>query len=197
VKRESPAQRQKARLVWPLIGGFAASSVTVFMVFAFVGQSLRASAVWHVLLPASLVVCAVMDVVFPRIRCSIFRRQTPRDLMARTTPRIGAFLWGLDTGSVFSTFRASSGAWAALAVAAAGWAPPWIGFLYAIGFGGPLALLVCANSDRTLRFRSLSQFIRADARAVVQTLGSHAQLARNVSAALALAAAATSIASSL
>lgn len=70
-------------------------------------------------------------------------RQTPKSLLhlgehAWLTP----FIWGLDTGMVWSTYRVSFCSWLLLAMTLVGLAPPWIGAVYGLSFAGPLVLAV-------------------------------------------------------
>jgi hypothetical protein len=146
VKRE-PRLVAKGRVTVPLVAGFTISALAVFGLASLIGQQLgggpavplRAAAV------AVLVVCVAADLAFPRIRCSVVRRQTPKDLVHRLPRELVGFVWGLDTGTVVSTYRASAASFAALAVVFAGWAPPWAGALYAGGFCIPLLAIVATE----------------------------------------------------
>lgn len=68
------------------------------------------------------------------------RRQTPKALVysGRIDRGLGTFIWGLDTGSAFSTYRVSFGTFAVFGAGLLGFAPGWIGLAYAAGFLVPL-----------------------------------------------------------
>lgn len=71
-------------------------------------------------------------------RCSLGpRRQTPQDWGYRY--RLGTLFWGLDTGLPFTTVRASVLPFTGVALATLGFARPWMGAVYAVGFCGALA----------------------------------------------------------
>lgn len=129
-------------MVVPLVAGFVLSASAVFAAVWAVGDLLRGSSIPGWALPFALALCAAADVAFPRVRFPMLRRQTPKQLVGRFHPVLGGFLWGLDTGSVVSTFRASAASWAALVLVAAGWSPVWSGLVYAAAFCLPLATVV-------------------------------------------------------
>jgi hypothetical protein len=126
--------------------GFAVSSSAIFAVLAGVGSSLAG-----VLPPLALLIIAVVliglvvvvDASHPRLPLPMLRRQTPRGLAHRFPPQATLMLWGLDTGTVVSTYRVTGMSWSALLLAATGSVPWWSGLTYAAGFSLPL--LVLAN----------------------------------------------------
>src|ERR1700741_1812477 len=70
------------------------------------------------------------------LRLPMLRRQTPKAL-----PLPGALrglVWGLDTGTMVSTYRTSGISWAALALAVLAGGPAWAGGAYASGVCLPL-----------------------------------------------------------
>ncbi|MQA84600.1 MAG: hypothetical protein GEV03_08255 [Streptosporangiales bacterium] len=71
-------------------------------------------------------------------------RQTSKRLYYSRGPRIGAFVWGLDTGLSVTTYRVSATTWAALGLTALHIAPVWTGISYGLGFALPImaAILV-------------------------------------------------------
>src|SRR5262249_50797602 len=81
---------------------------------------------------------------------------TPRHLIATVPRPIGGLLWGLDTGSVFSTFRASAASWATALLIMDGWAPWWIGGGYGVAFSVPLGLLILVGEARARLINALS-----------------------------------------
>lgn len=126
-----------------LLLGFAVSSIAAFATTSLIGSAARtAFSLPAVLLAFALAACALIDLTFPRIRPTLFNRQTPRTLSGRIPPPLVGLAWGLDTGTVVSTFRASAASWAALILTFAGWGPWWAGALYAAGFCIPLGLLI-------------------------------------------------------
>lgn len=195
-----PGRRERfaspAQLLVPLLLGFALSATTVFALASIAGSAVRArlDPPWTPVMLIVLAGCIAADLRFPRLRCTLMRRQTPQTVVGVLPAPLGCFVWGLDTGSVVSTYRASAASWAALLLVLAGWAPWWAGIAYAAGFGIPLALLVVSYSGgaASRRRTGFSAFARADTdRAVVPALLAAAPRVRLVSALLALAAAAT------
>lgn len=176
------------KMLPPLTAGFALASVAVFALVSICGSLLRSvvSIPLGTLLVVVLIACAVCDLLFPRLRPTLFNRQTPRGLEARFSQRMTGFLWGLDAGTVVSTFRASAASWAALALTFAGWAPWWTGLVYASAFCVPLGLLIvshppaAADGERGWR--------RTSTEAVVDAAIRGARWVRLASAAAALAA---------
>ena len=158
----------RSRMLAPLVAGFTLSSVAVFAAAGLGGAALRSlvSMPTDVLLASALVACAGVDVLYPRIRPTLFDRQTPRTLSGRFSIPVTGFLWGLDTGSVVSTIRASAASWAALALTFAGWGRWWTGFAYAAAFCIPLTLLVATYplaggraGERSWRRRSTESLV--------------------------------------
>jgi hypothetical protein len=147
----------------PLLVGFAVSAIAAFASAHGIGvltHSIRRGwADW--LLAAVLGWCVSVDLTFPRLRPTLINRQTPLGWAGRFPKPIAGLLWGLDTGSVVSTFRASAASWAALGLTVAGWGPWWGGAAYALGFGVPLAFLtatypVSGCHDRRAGWRTCS-----------------------------------------
>jgi hypothetical protein len=129
--------------------GFLLSATTVFLAVRLVGGvsgAGNAGAAAHPAIAAAL--CAVffaVDVwVLARGRqFSIgLPRQTPKMITYRRGAMLGAFVWGLDTGTAVSTFRVSATTWAALGLTVLGIAPPLTGLAYGVGFAVPLAVAV-------------------------------------------------------
>lgn len=137
--------------------GFVGSSSAVFGALYGIG------AVWGQHLPTTarhgaavllLAACAAADVAMlwaGRTYSVGWSRQTPRRAVHQLGDRLGALVWGLDTGLVVTTFRISAATWAALGLAALNVAPAWAGFAYGIGFVGPLAVSVLRPRGRTER----------------------------------------------
>ncbi|MFL6076872.1 MAG: hypothetical protein ACJ73S_26050 [Mycobacteriales bacterium] len=84
----------------------------------------------------------IVDTRLFGLRTPMWRRQTPREHFHRHGPTRGAFVWGLDTGLVFSTYRITSLSWVALTLTLAGLVPWWAGLAYAAGFVLPAAALI-------------------------------------------------------
>ena len=135
-------------MVVPLVTGFVLSATAVFAAVWALGDLVRGTSIPRWVLPLALALCAAADFVFPRVRFPMLRRQTPKHLVGRFHPALGGFLWGLDTGSVVSTFRATAASWAALVLVAAGWSPAWSGLVYAAAFCFPLATAVLSPDLR-------------------------------------------------
>jgi hypothetical protein len=74
-------------------------------------------------------------------------RQTPKALIylgenAWITP----YIWGFDTGLIWTTFRVSFASWLLLIMAALGFAPAWAGFVYGACFALPFLALIFVSS---------------------------------------------------
>lgn len=137
----------------PLVGGFVLSASVVMAAVWHGGRWLRSEIPADGVIAAALALCALADVAFPRVRCSLFRRQTSEYWVVDLPRPIGGFLWGLDTGTIVSTFRASAASWAALLLVAAGWAPAWSGLVYAAAFCIPLSAFVARGGQSICRIR--------------------------------------------
>jgi hypothetical protein len=82
------------------------------------------------------------------------RRQTPKSIASRRGPMAAGLAWGLDTGTVISTYRTSAVSWAALGATVLGMGAPWLGCVYAAAFVVPLVLLTSAAAwSRGVRAR--------------------------------------------
>jgi hypothetical protein len=128
----------------PLVCGFAVSAVVVYGLASYIGEAsgFAGAGVIQVVVAGVLIALAVIEVGPFRVRRSLCRRQTPKPLVGRHSPVIGGFFWGLDTGTVLSTYRVSMASWAALLICAAGWGGAWTGLFYAAGFCIPLAVVL-------------------------------------------------------
>jgi hypothetical protein len=138
-----PTFTLRAKMLGPLVAGFMLSSITVFAIASFAGSLMRSvlNMPTNFLLAAALGVCVAIDLLYPRIRPTLFNRQTPRTISGKFSAPVTGFLWGLDTGTVVSTIRASAASWAALILVLGGWGPWWSGISYAAGFCLPFWLL--------------------------------------------------------
>lgn len=137
-----PGLTIRGKMLTPLLAGFTLSAVAVFALASVAGSAFRSV----LSVPTSFLVlvlglCAVTDLAFPRLRPTLFNRQTPRELAARFPASITGLLWGIDTGAVVSTFRSSAASWGALILVFAGWGPWWAGAAHAAAFCIPLGLL--------------------------------------------------------
>jgi hypothetical protein len=172
----------------PLTAGFVLASVAVFALVGICGTLLRSalSIPLGTLLIVVLIASAGCDLAFPRFRPTLLNRQTPRNLTDRFSNRMTGFLWGLDAGTVVSTFRSSAASWAALTLTFAGWGPWWTGLAYASAFCVPLGLLIVSHppaaADGEKGWR------RASTEAVVDAVLRGARYVRLASAAAAVAA---------
>jgi hypothetical protein len=134
----------RGRVVVPLAVGFGLASTTFFGLVWLLGHGVSHEAAWYALLPIALSICALSDLLFPRFRLPTPRRQTPQGLVGRFHPTLGGFVWGIDTGSVVTTIRASAASWAGVILIAGGWGPWWSGLVYAAAFCLPLIAIVLA-----------------------------------------------------
>jgi hypothetical protein len=172
----------RVRVLVAFAAAFVAGAVVIFTAASLAGLAAGVALIpstWRVLIAATVFAAlAVIDVVSIRKRryCPIgWRRQTPRRIGDRGLgPTVSAAVWGFDTGIIVTTFRVAAITWGALAMAALGLAPWWIGLGYGLGFAIPImVMLVAQNPDseslqRLLGKRSILQF----ASAVALVLGS-------------------------
>ena len=141
-----------ARRALPVVllgAGFLLSATTVFLAVNLLGG---VSGAGHLGATAHPVIGAAMCVVFFGVDIWVLAhgrqfslglpRQTPKMITYRRGAKLGAFVWGLDTGTAVSTFRVSATTWAALGLTVLGIAPPLTGMAYGIGFAVPLAVAV-------------------------------------------------------
>jgi hypothetical protein len=131
--------------------GFSVSATSIVVAATYVGRvsGLSGHQYRYVVIPV-LVALAVADMQFRLLRRLMIRRQTPEALLSRLGSVRGSFCWGLDAGSIVSTFRATAASWAVLALALTGWAPVWSGTVYASGF--VVAFFLTAAPPRLLFF---------------------------------------------
>lgn len=139
-----PTRTIKSTMFAPLVAGFMLASFSMFAVANVVGAALRSVVhiPWDLAIVGALIMCAFADLLFPRVRLSLLKRQTPRSLPALLPLPIAGFLWGVDTGSVVSTLRSSAASWAALIATFGGWGSWWTGVVYGAAFCLPLVLLI-------------------------------------------------------
>jgi hypothetical protein len=135
-------------IVSMLAVGFSASAIVAYGIVWELGHRVLGTRITanSMSIAAVLALFAACDLLFPRVRLPMVRRQTPKRWMKRFSPKVTGLLWGLDTGSIVSTFRASGLSWASLILVLAGWGPLWMGVAYAASFCVPLWLLVFAHS---------------------------------------------------
>lgn len=133
--------RPNRRPAYLLALGFTLSAVGMFGAVSALGAGLLGPArsspyVWL----AATVVLAVLlaaDLRLFGMRTPTWRRQTPKWFIYRFSEARTAFLWGVDAGLVFTTFRITSMSWAALSLTLLGVLPWWTGACYALGFVVP------------------------------------------------------------
>lgn len=192
-----PGFTLRAKMLPPLLAGFTLSAVVVFAAASAAGAMLRSyfSVPTYLLVSLVLSLCAVTDLAFPRIRPTLFNRQTPRSLAARFPAPITGLLWGMDTGIVVSTFRASAASWASLILTFAGWGPWWAGAAYAAAFCAPLGVLV-ATYPVDGRADGRRGWQRRSTESMVEVLGRLVKYVRYAAAVTALVAVSVAVQSS-
>ncbi|HVL97037.1 MAG TPA: hypothetical protein VM266_14355 [Solirubrobacteraceae bacterium] len=133
---------------WPLlvalIVGFVLSATLIVMVAGALGRQAAErlpEIAAAVIATGAIALLLVADRRWLGLRLPMLRRQTPKDLVG-LPPLVRALVWGLDTGTMVSTFRTSGVTWAALLLALLGAAPAWAGAAYAAGFCLPLLAAV-------------------------------------------------------
>jgi hypothetical protein len=162
-----PGLTYRGKMLPPLLLGFTVSAIAVFATVSLAGSALRSthSLGTNLIVVPVLSLCFASDIVFPRMRRTLFRRQAPLSFAGRFPAPITGLLWGLDTGTVISTFRTSAASWAALMLAFAGWTPLWGGVAYAGGFCLPLGFLILTHratrddGGESLRTRSTESLV--------------------------------------
>jgi hypothetical protein len=139
-----------------LVLGFTLSALGIYGTIWLAGARLFGSSETHLEMwfAGGIVTLALfaLDLLRTRAGCPLgpsWHRQTPKRYMDHHRATTAAFIWGLDTGLVFTTFRVSSLSWAALAVTALGLVPWWAGAVYALGFCAPLLVATLAVPART------------------------------------------------
>jgi hypothetical protein len=163
----------RTRMLPPLLAGFMLSSSAIFALTSVAGSTIR-STLWFptdLVVVLALMLCATTDLLFPRLRPTLFNRQTSRKLSRMFSAPFTGLLWGMDAGTVVSTYRTSAASWAALTLVFAGWGPWWTGVVYGAAFSVPLGLLigtypVTGEADGALAWRAhntealVSMFVR-------------------------------------
>lgn len=126
----------------PLALGFLASAAFVTAALAAAGDPISGSDIALTIAGGCLAALAALELT--SVRRGLLQRQTPRELPRVFGPRVGAMLWGLDTGSMVSTVRTTFGTHAVLILCVAGVAGGWTGVAYAVGFCVPLGVSLYA-----------------------------------------------------
>lgn len=142
---------------WPVVTlavGFATSSLLVTFFVHQIGQFFFAvtrlgPTPKHVLALTALGACFLMNGERFRLATPMWKRQAPQRLFYMFGPIRGAFLWGLDTGLMVTTFRITSLTWATLSLCLLGLIPWWSGTAYAVGFIVPTTVAVLLIPPRS------------------------------------------------
>lgn len=164
-----------------LVAGFQLSAVLVAALGAvasgqveqFAGLPLR-----EVMLLVTLGLLAAADAGIGGMRPPMVRRQTPKDRVGLPAWLRG-LIWGLDTGTMVSTFRTSTATWAALTWLLLLGGPWWVGAAYAAAFCLPLVLWVSVP-ERFLHRKALDGVIEPDSVAVTMRLAGGRTTARGL-----------------
>jgi hypothetical protein len=149
-----------------------ASATVVVLLLAALGRLVAAGASegarTNLLAAVALVAAAVDLAAAARRRMAPgLRRQTPKRLAYDENAPwwLTPFIWGADTGMMWSTFRVTSGTWLVFLGAAIGLAPAGAGLAYGLAFAVPLAVSVLVGSGRHIG-RIGSRFAGRSAQAV-------------------------------
>jgi hypothetical protein len=134
--------RNTTEMYVPLALGFLASAAFVTAAATGAGQALAGAEAAGIVAGVCLVILAALELT--SVRRGPLRRQTSPGLPRVFGPRVGALLWGLDTGSMVSTVRTTFGAHAVLIACIVGVAGAWAGVAYAVGFCVPLGVSLYA-----------------------------------------------------
>jgi hypothetical protein len=138
-------RRYGRRFVGVLVLGHVFTAGVVVAMVQLIGTLTFA----HISLDVRVWACAVAAVggvsidtrAFVRRRFSVcVARQTPKKLMHDPDRPwwLTPLLWGVDTGTMMSTYRVSFSSWILLLSALLAVAPAWSGFLFGASFGIPL-----------------------------------------------------------
>ena len=152
MKGTSPSSSAAYRPALLLAGGFIASAVAVYALVWSIGAGITGS--FHGGAPtawvgaAALAAFLAMDLGLFGLSTPMWRRQTPRHWYPRFGADAAGLLWGLDAGTVVTTFRVTSLSWAGLALGLLGLAPWWSGLMYALGFVLPFGVSVAVPGGR-------------------------------------------------
>jgi hypothetical protein len=144
------------------------SATSVFGALTVVGHAIgpdRSNGVANLALAAALFGLAAWEIRVIRSRRWVStgpRRQTPRRLMYTVSAPVVGFTWGLDVGTAVTTYRATVGVWALVALCVSGRGSYLIGPVFAVAFLVPLVRSLWAGSrcfvgdpTRRLSLRSL------------------------------------------
>ena len=137
-----------------LVLGFLCSAYFTYLLLSFVSLKRRETDVNVANIGFAILVAAliIMDVrtVFHNAPCSFgVSRQTPASAFTATRSAAGTFVWGLDTGTSFSTYRVTTATWVLAGAVFFGRVGGWIGLVYAAGFTVPLVIATVMNIGGT------------------------------------------------
>jgi hypothetical protein len=167
--------RRHVRMQLEFGAAFLLTCLVVFALMWLLGDAISRTLTWLdrgllvLFVIAPFLVLELVDVGNGRSTCSISRRrQTPKRIAYEHGWRRTAWAWGVDTGSVVSTYRVSAATWAALALTGVGAGFPWLGGVYALAFVGPLLVLTSlAGYSSRIRRRLLGELpLRPSTRAL-------------------------------
>lgn len=138
-----------------LVAAHLATATATVALAAVIGQQflggLPATGRIAVLAVAAVVAAGVDLAAAARRRMSLgLRRQTPKELGHDTEAPwwLTPFIWGADTGLLWSTFRVTSLTWVVLLAALLGLAPAGTGLVYGVAFTVPVAVSVLVGRGR-------------------------------------------------
>ena len=138
-------------IILGFVAGFMLSATTVGASLSTLGSAAKklSPEIRLAAASAALAGLAFTQSVRSRTLAPGIRRQTPRIWLFRYG-RLAYPMWGLDAGLIFTTFRISLLSWAAALLGILGFAPWYVGLVYAVGFLLPFltALLVQTGGRR-------------------------------------------------
>lgn len=145
---DSPSARRRGRrFVLVLVAGHVATAFVVVAMLQLIGTLTFAHLPYAVRLWA-VGVAAVAGVgidirAFIRKQFSLcVARQTPKAMANEKSPRwwLTPLFWGMDTGTLMTTYRVSFASWVVLFAALLLVAPPYAGLVFGAAFGIPLVV---------------------------------------------------------
>lgn len=161
--QEGPRLRRLPVVLVLALGYFAGSTAVAGLLWLFqhlVG--VETISVYVLVVAALLAIADAWAIVTNRLFPLTLRRQARKDLLYRLNRQsLVGFLWGLDAGLGFTTYRLSSGIWILSLLVLFGGTSPFIVLVLAGGFSGALlgAVLVPLRTTDDVGYAS---YLRVD-----------------------------------
>jgi len=146
VQGDSPETRRRGRrFVGVLVIGHVATAGAVVAILQLIGTLTFAhipftARVWAVAIAAVLGVGIDIRAFVRKQFTVCFARQTPKAMAQEKSPYwwLTPLYWGIDTGTLMTTYRVTFAAWVVLLASLLVVAPAWTGLVFGACFGVPL-----------------------------------------------------------